>query len=297
MAPDHPRHRHDNGLILSEPPGSPRSLMRMIGLLEALAGRPQGMSLVDLSQSLDSPKSSLLTLLRPLTASGHLLHASARYRLGPAAFRLAGTMLASQRMPEQLRAALEWLARESGETAILTAIDRDAGLVTYVEVIPSEQPVRYVVPSGSTRPLYSSAAGRMLLACQDKAWCEAYLKRTPLRAITPRSTTSVVALRKILAETRRQGFSVTIGETILGAAGCAAPVVGMDGQVNAALLIGAPAIRFERSLKRITALVTEAAARASAGVPRAVATAANPSENPAPASRGKPPSPRAPRAR
>ena len=275
---------------------SPRSLIRVIGLFEAAAGAENGLSLVELSNRLDSPKSSLLLLLRPLVAQGHLLHADGRYRLGPAAFRLASTILAARRLPDQLRVAMEWLAQESGETVILTAIERDSGMVTYLDVMPSAQPVRYVVPAGSTRPLYSSAAGRLLLAYQEPAWREAYLKRTKLKPITPHSTTSLAALRRILETTRLDGVSATIEETIMGAAGCAAPIFDGDGTVSTALLVGAPADRFRRQRERVIALVREAAARGSASQPTVPIKAGSRSGNPASASRGTPPRPRAPRA-
>ncbi len=242
--------------------------MRVIGIFETLTLAPNGLSLVEISTRLGSPKSSLLLLLRPLVAQGYLLHADSRYRLGPAAFHLASSILSTRRQPEQLRTAMEWLARESGETVMLTVLERDSCMVNYTEVIPSEQLVRYVAPVGSMRPLYTSAAGRLFLAYQDEAWREAYLKKTKFKPITPHSVTNVDMLRKILEKTRQDGLSVTMEETILGAAGCAAPVFNADGSVTTALLVGAPADRFKRNLPQLSALVREAAARASAIQPK-----------------------------
>lgn len=282
---------------------SPRSVMRVIGLFDALAAAEGGLALVELSQLLGSPKSSLLTLLRPLVSSGHMLHSGGRYRLGPAAFRLASGILASRRYPEEIRAALEWLAEQSGETVFLTAIDREAGLVAYIEMIESPQAVRYVPTAGSTRPLYTAAAGRMLLAHQDPKWVEAYLRRTELKKVTERSITSLTRLREIIERTRREGVSVTDGETVSGAAGCAAPIFGDDGTVDMAILIGAPRERFAQNAERMIVLVKEAAARASAGAKPPAAEppwkvrAGSPAGKPASASRGTPKSPPAPPAR
>ncbi|MFX8323984.1 helix-turn-helix domain-containing protein, partial [Acinetobacter baumannii] len=50
----------------------PRSLMRILRLFETLGDATEGMSLADLSLTLQVPKSSLLTLLRPLVAEGYL---------------------------------------------------------------------------------------------------------------------------------------------------------------------------------------------------------------------------------
>lgn len=282
---------------------SPRALMRVIGLFDALAAAEEGLALVELAQMLDSPKSSLLMLLRPLVSSGHLLHGGARYRLGPGAFRMASGILAGRRQPEEIRVVLDWLAEQTGETVFLTAIDREAGLVSYIEMIESPQAVRYVPAAGSTRPLYTAAAGRMLLAHQDPKWVEAYLRRTPLKRITDRSVTSLPRLREIIERTRREGVSVTDGETVQGAAGCAAPIFGQDGTVDLAILVGAPRERFAQNADRMIALVKEAASRASAGAkPSTAETPAkikvgSPTGRPAPASRGMPKSPPSLRAR
>lgn len=284
---------------------SPRSTMRVIGVFVAIASAEDGLALVELSHRLDSPKSSLLLLLRPLVASGYLLHSGARYRLGPASFRLASTILAARRYPEEIRAALEWLAEMSCETVFLTAIDREAGLCSYIEMIESPQAVRYVPSAGSTRPLYTAAAGRALLAHQDPKWIDAYFRRTELRKVTDRSVTSPSKLKDIIAQTRRDGVSVTDGETVPGAAGCAAPIFGEDGEVDMAILIGAPRERFAQNADRMIALVKEAGARASAGArfrtePAAEAMgsgrsakAGSRAERPGAASRGTPKSPRA----
>lgn len=271
---------------MTTPDGTPRSLLRVLGLFEAVAGSKDGLALADLSRALGSPKSSLLLLLRPLVTQGHLTHIDGRYRLGPAAFRLANTILAARDQSAQLRNAMEWLARESGETVHLTTIERELGLVAYVEIIPSEQPVRYVPQLGSMRPLHSSSAGRVLLAFQDEGWREDYLKRTQIKRLTPHTTTSLAALRRILDDVRREGVCVTMEETILGAAGCAAPIFDADGGVSTALLIGAPADRFRRDVERHKALVREAAARVSAAPPPATIRAGSGPEKPASASRG-----------
>ena len=48
--------------------GGPRSLTRLLGLFGVLSHARDGMSLAELNVALESPKSSLLNLLRPLVA-------------------------------------------------------------------------------------------------------------------------------------------------------------------------------------------------------------------------------------
>lgn len=242
---------------------SPRSLARVIGVFEAVARESEGMSLAELSAVLSSPKSSLLTLLRPLVSRGHLTHVDGRYRIGPALFRLASDILAQRRFPQLVRPMMEELVARCGESVYLALIDRDARTVIYVDGVESPAPVRYAVPVGTSRPLYTTAAGKALLAFQDEAWRERYLASESLRPRTENTITDAETLRKTLAEIRRTGLSVSRAQENVYSSGLAAPIFRADGTVAAALLIGIPANRFDELAPELGPLVVEAAARVS----------------------------------
>ena len=240
-----------------------RSATRLIGLFETLAKSDEGISLAELSATVGAPKSSLLGILRSMVALGYMEHGHGLYRLGPKAFRLAADILAVRRFPNLVRPILQELAAKSGETVFLVVLDRVAQRMTYADIIDSANPVRYTVPTGTTRPLYVSAGGQLLLAYQEPAWADAYIRSTPLQPLTERTVTDPAALRDRLAMIRRDGFAISIGETVRGAAGLAAPIFNADGSVTAGLLIGAPIDRFEQKMPELKRLLREATTRVS----------------------------------
>ena len=237
---------------------SGRSSARLVAALEALTRAEEGMGLAELSLAVGAPKSSLLGILRSLVRLGYLAHAHGLYRLGPRSFRLAADMLAVRRFPSLVRPVLQDLHAQTEETVFLVQLDDVARRVTYVEGIDSPNPVRYTVPTGTTRPLYVSAGGLMLLAFQDPGFIDTYLRAVPLDPLTPRTITDVGKLRQRLQTIRREGFGVSIGETVPGAAGIAAPIFNADGSVTAGLLIAAPIERFEKQLPRFNRLLQDA---------------------------------------
>ena len=118
------------------------------------------MSLAAISTALESPKSSLLALLRPMVASGYLELADNRYSLGPVTFQLSADVLAMRSFPKIMRSFLQELADRSNESVYLAAIDRQSEVVTYIEGVESQRVLRYATPTGSVRPLFVSSACR-----------------------------------------------------------------------------------------------------------------------------------------
>lgn len=242
----------------------PRSLMRLLGLFGTLAKAPkEGLGLAELKLVLNSPKSSLLNLLRPLVATGYLNLESGRYRLGPSIFRLAGTIMSVWNFSNAVRPFLEELAVRSRESVYLGVLDRAGKVITYVDAIDSPHSVRYSVPVGAVRPLYCTGAGRVLLAFADKAWQDDYISTTKLEARTARTVSTQMGLRVAIDQVRKTNISISVGEMFPESASISAPVFGADGTIAAAIAIGGPTERLNPRLAELRVIIADVAARAS----------------------------------
>jgi DNA-binding IclR family transcriptional regulator len=242
----------------------PRSLTRLLGLFDVLAKAPDGMSLAELNIALESPKSSLLNLLRPLVAEGFLMHDGGRYRLGPSIFRLAANVMAVWNFSKMLRPFLVELSELTHETVYIGVLDAEHKLITYVDVIESAQSVRYSMLVGMRRPLYCTAAGRVLLAYQSEEFLAEYLRAVKLERHTEQTTVNKKALREELHNIVGTGLSVSRGELLPDSAGLSSPIFGPNGDVIAAMAVGAPLERFDRERERLEGHMLAVAQRASA---------------------------------
>lgn len=241
----------------------PRSLTRLLGLFDILAQNSDGLTLADLSEALKSPKSSLLNLFRPLVAEEYLSHTGGHYKLGPSIYRLSAKIMKAWNFSGLIHPYVEELAKATQETVYLGLLDKDASLITYVDAIDSQHSIRYPINVGTTRPLYCTAAGRVLLAYEDPAWVHEYLKTVPIERRTSRTITDRRLLRSKLAEIRDTGISISIGEMFEELGAIAAPVFGADGNIAAALAIGAPVEKLENDISQLTTPLIDIAARAS----------------------------------
>lgn len=238
-------------------------MSRVLKLMSVLAKAPEGLSLTDLAAALNTAKSTLLASLKPLAADDFLVIEGNLYRLGPRAFRLAAEISSAWSLPRTLRGYLRTLAEESGESVGLAVLDAEMRRTVYVDVIESQRPVRYALKLGMSGPLHSTAAGRVLLAHQPQDYLESFLKSGKLTAFTTRTTTDIKALRGQLEEVRRNGYWLSIGESIEDSAAIAAPVFGPNGEILAALAIGAPSDRMQANLDALRSNLLEVAAHAS----------------------------------
>jgi DNA-binding IclR family transcriptional regulator len=238
-------------------------MSRVLKLMSVLATAPEGLSLTDLAAALDTAKSTMLASLKPLAADDFLVVEGNLYRLGPRAFRLAAEISSAWSLPRTLRGYLRALAERCGESVGLAVLDADMRRSVYVDVIESARPVRYALKIGMSGPLHSTAAGRVLLAHQSAEYQDAFLKSGKLAAITSRTTTDVKKLKVQLDHVRREGYWLSVGESIEDSAAIAAPVFGPNGDILAALAIGAPSDRMQANVDAMRGSLLEVAAHAS----------------------------------
>ena len=251
-----------SGSAVEKDSTGPRSLMRVLKTFSLLSRAPRGISLSELTAALNTPKSSLLNLVRPLVADGYLVNEAGSYRLGPAVFRMSAAVLSTWNFAKTIRPFMEELSGRTEETVLLGVLNAEAGVLTYVETIDSPHPVRYHLTAGTTRPLYASSAGRLLLAYADAAWLDDYLASLVIKAKTARPITKTW-LRAQLAKIRESGIEWALDHYLLGLASIAVPVLDGDGRCIASLSIAGPSDRFRSDLDKLIPIVQAVAARAS----------------------------------
>jgi DNA-binding IclR family transcriptional regulator len=162
-----------------------------------------------------------------------------------------------------VRPYLEELAARTKESVYIGVLDREAQVITYVDAIDSGHSIRFAITVGANRPLYCTAAGRLLLAFADSEFQENYLRTVKLVRQTEYTVTDKKELRKKLDEIQRTGLATSVSEMFPGSAALAAPIYGSEGKVVAAIAVGAPADRFESELPYLRNVISDIATRVS----------------------------------
>ena len=206
-----------------------------------------------IARSLRMNRTVVHRLLATLHGRGFLRRVPGGYAPGLALLRIA------QRVEPELlasaRPVLEQLAREHGETFILTVAD-GADAVQIEQAVGGHQFVKVELARGFRHSLSLGASGRAILAYMDAQAAAPIVAR----AAEPKS----LALQ--LAQTRRNGFAVSHDELSHSVHGVSAPVL-LRGEPIASIGVVLPSVRaarvveFGRILKRAASLMTRGLAR------------------------------------
>lgn len=177
-------------------------------LLEYFATRRSPATLTEISDHFQWPRSSTFNLIETLAQGGYLHEPRLRGGYYPTRrlLSLATTIADSEPLPEHLSEAVLSLARATGETAILGAVAGTEAI--YLDVVESQQSIRYFAKPGDRVPMYATAIGRALMSAMTEKDLDAVIARTSFQRFADNTPTSEAALRDLVAEARAQGYSV-----------------------------------------------------------------------------------------
>jgi DNA-binding IclR family transcriptional regulator len=180
---------------------------RMLDIAEFLVGQSRPYGISELARELDISTNSVFRILRRLDDRGYveLDEESGGYQLGTGFFRLG--MLLSTRFDLRSRARphLDWLARQTGETATIQIPDGDRVLVLDAANPPGE--VFFQIVVGSRFYYHCNAMGKCILAFLDDDELRTILPAR-LPKLTPNTITDRKGLNRELAEVRSSGVGL-----------------------------------------------------------------------------------------
>jgi DNA-binding IclR family transcriptional regulator len=243
-----------------------RSVRTALRVLEGVADhQPAGVG--ELSRTLGLPKSSVQRALQTLGAAGWIRPAAGevtRWVLTSRARRVGRLAGEENSIREAAITAMERLRAETGETVHLMVPDGPRAVL--IERLETSNPVRIVLPLGSSVPLHGSANGKAILARLPAAQAEALLNGD-LPRYTDHTIVAWAHLEAELAEIRQRGYATNYGEWRADIAAAAAAIIGPDGQPVASLSVSTPISRMSPDLaSRYGALVSAAAHQVSAAL-------------------------------
>ena len=240
------------------------SVLKAIDLLEELVRLGRSAALRELAEGAKLDKATAFRLLSALREKGLVqqIEPQRLYALGPALLTFAEEYRRSFTMRDRVAPYLEKLVQATEETAIYCERIQHDSCVT-IERRESPHQTRTVMQTGVARPLYIGASAMAILSTLPRSEILRIVGPGKLKTFTPFSPRSRKAILRIVEETSKRGFALSIQERSYHTGAVGAPVFVNDACVGSIAIIG-PLERLKASgLERLGLTVKKVASELS----------------------------------
>lgn len=245
---DGPRKGHPRKTADGLPDGGGRgggiqSLERAAALLDAVAARPDGITLAELSGKVGLHTSTAFHLVKTMVTLGLISQnpETKRYRIGSRIFLLAAGALQESTLLAFATPILERLSAVTGEAAHLAI--RSGHDVIVVARTAATGLLTLSDRAGAVRPLHATALGKILMAAMPDKELVRMVNAIDKPRFTAATITDTEALLAEIHATRAEGIGYDRGELDSDVRCIAVPVLDFAGRTLAAMGVSAPAWR------------------------------------------------------
>ncbi|MFP4444225.1 MAG: IclR family transcriptional regulator [Spirochaetia bacterium] len=238
------------------------NLERALIILEFLVKQAKGCGITMIAEKLDFPKNSVFRILKTLLAHGYVVEIDNQYQVSTKLLALGYVALGESTIVSKAADLMVDLRNETHETVVLGRLAGVQGLT--LEVVLSDEPVKFVVDVGFHFQLHNTAPGKVLVAYLPEDEQDKILDKIDYQIFNERTIKNRAEMEAEISRVLEMGYAIDHGEKVLGVHCIAAPVYDYKRNNIAALWITGPANRMpEGDFVRLGNLVMEYARRIS----------------------------------
>ena len=214
--------------------GDAKILAKGLNLLEELAQSVDGMTAIELADSVGVHKTTAYRYLNTLLQTGYIqTNGDGSYHLGNKILELSSQLLRRIPLRETAHPFLVKLSAETQKTVHLCVLDGSD--VVYIDKVESQRSLPMMSRIGSRAPAYCTGVGKALLSSLPTDQIVSLLQRITLEKRTEATITDPMRLLEELKLTAERGYALDGGEHEEGIKCFAAPIRGYGGDVVGAI--------------------------------------------------------------
>jgi len=243
------------------------SVHKTLQVIEALEKHPEGLSLSELSRSIDFSKSTIHHILRTLLPYNYI-HQNLddkKYSLGFRFIEIGKNILKTIDIRQVANNYLNKLCKEAKETVHLSILQ--GRVVIFLERISPPEGFSLPINIDITAEPHTYAGGKIFLSGLSPEEIKGVYNGRPLKKITNKTITSKSRLLEEIETVRKQGYALDDEEFYEGLRCVAAPIKA-GGKIVAALSISGPifSMTMEKINKILIGLLVETAKEISSKI-------------------------------
>ncbi len=221
------------------------SLVKALDVVRLLAVAGDGLSSVEIEESLSIPQTTAFRILKTLMHEGLVEKRGNRFFAGAGLYGIGLSALNKIEIRHQAVPVLRELSDMTSFTSHLAIPSGRSALI--VEVCDSSSPVRVASRPGTKAEMYCCATGKVFLAYLFPDGIDELYGSTTFSKRTASTIVNLQQLKKAVSEISKKGYAVDDREYHDDVRCLAAPVQDFKGQVVAAIGVTAPSASFTKA--------------------------------------------------
>ena len=207
-----------------------QSIARGAAILSLFSISRPRLKLSQIAEEIGLPLSTTNGLVQSLGIAGFLEknEDNREYQLGLWNIELGATKMATSEINQKGSALAYYLGRDTGLTARLGVLERDAIVMTYCSA-PSASILSRIDIPGTPLPTYCVSLGLAILAFSPEEEVVEHLNRIQLVEYTEFTKTDPQEILDELGAIRNKGYAFCENTLVMHATGIGAPILGSDG--------------------------------------------------------------------
>ncbi len=213
-----------------------RTTLRSVEILKLVSKCPEGITLDQICDSLDLPKTSAYDIITTLAETGMVNVTRGQkqvYTIGLTAYRIGVSYTNHLDVLSTIEPELKAFAREIGKTVFYGVLTGHE--VVYLCKFEPENPIITTATVGTKNPVYCTSLGKAILAYTDEETRRQVIGRIHFRQKTPRTILTEEALLAELDQVREKGYALDAREVEEHMECVGAPVYDQAGRVLGAI--------------------------------------------------------------
>jgi DNA-binding IclR family transcriptional regulator len=237
---------------------SVKSAQRVLELLEYFAQERRAASVGEIAHSLGWPQSSTSVLLKCLAEAGYFDQDARRGMYVPNVRLALATAWIQEHLYSEgnLLRLMEQVLARSGHSVMIA---RRRGVhVRYLHVLQATRAGRFMARTGALRPLFRSAAGKMLLTRLTEREIANLLRQANGLEVDPANRREFEQVLREVGAARQDGYAMSMGTATPGAAALAILIPADRGADPMTISLGGPVAQIEAERDRLLDILRDA---------------------------------------
>lgn len=223
--------------------------IRVLKILEVLASNPKGLNLTEISENIESPKSTIFPIVQTMVKRKFLFfnENTYNYTIGINLFCIGSAYTSNMNAVDFIKSEMRYIVDNTNEICQMGILDR--GEVLYVAKIDCNNPIHILSHVGKRLPAYCTALGKAMI-CNKTLDELKNLYPDGLTKYTKNTITDINILFEELKNTRKTMIA-SENEEINKDIGCIAVPLSKDNNIISAISVSIPSFRMTEEKNNI----------------------------------------------